>query len=70
MIEHEYDHVFIGEFNGAPTPNASEVDAWRWINLDELRLDLQRNPDQYTCWLKIAMSKTEWGQPAQVISAG
>ncbi len=58
LIEHEYDHVFKGQFNGEPVPNAQEVEEYRWISLGELRKDLQRNPDAYTAWLKIAMSQT------------
>lgn len=59
LIEHEYDHVFKGQFNGEPVPNAQEVEECRWISLVELRKDLQRNPQAYTAWLRIAMSQMD-----------
>lgn len=55
LIEHEYDHVFVGRFEGTPTPDENEVDDWKWINLAALNLDLQDNPEIYTCWFKIAL---------------
>jgi isopentenyl-diphosphate delta-isomerase len=55
LIEHELDHVFIGQFNGQPTPDPAEVDDWRWIDLPTLREDVRAHPDRYTPWFKIAM---------------
>jgi isopentenyl-diphosphate delta-isomerase len=57
LFEHEYDHVFVGEFNGQPIPNPEEVDDWKWVDLVELKKDIQENPDQYTYWFKIALDK-------------
>jgi farnesyl-diphosphate farnesyltransferase len=57
LIEHEYDHVFVGEFEGDPLPDKNEVDDWKWINLAALNLDLQNNPEIYTCWFKIALDR-------------
>lgn len=53
MIEHEYDHLFIGQYNGEPQLNPEEVMAWKWINLDDLSADIKANPDRYTEWFKI-----------------
>ena len=60
LIENEFDHVFIGKFNGVPKPEASEVEDWRWMDFDELKQDLLRRPDEYTYWLRTALEKTEW----------
>jgi len=57
LTEHEYDHVFIGEFEGSPNPNSEEVSDWKWISLDELKNDIQKNPDNYTYWFKILLDK-------------
>jgi len=57
LLEHEYDHVFIGKFDGKPTPNPEEVDEWKWIDLEELKKDIQKNPDSYSYWLKMSIDK-------------
>ncbi len=54
LTEHEYDHVFIGINDETPVPDRSEVDAFRYINLDDLSEDLNNNPGNYTVWFRIA----------------
>lgn len=55
LIEHEYDHVFTGTFNGEPAPNPDEVMDWKWIRVDELKTDIVINPERYTYWIKEAL---------------
>jgi isopentenyl-diphosphate delta-isomerase len=57
LSENEYDHVFFGKFDGKPEPNPKEVDDWKWVSLEELRKDIQKNPDDYTYWLKVSIDK-------------
>lgn len=57
LHEHEFDHVFIGKYDENPTPNKEEVEDWSWINLKDLKEDVKKNPDKYTYWLRISMSK-------------
>lgn len=57
LTEHEYDHVFIGDFDGKPAVNPEEADDWKWINLDDLSKDIEKNPGNYTYWFKIALEK-------------
>lgn len=57
LFEHEHDHVFIGNFDGKPNPNSEEVDEWKWVDLKELKRDIQKNPDNYTYWLKMSINK-------------
>ena len=42
LTEHEFDHVFIGEFNGTPRPNPGEIEAWEWVDPSQLLLDVER----------------------------
>jgi isopentenyl-diphosphate delta-isomerase len=51
LIEHEVDHVFVGETLREPLPDPTEVMAWRAIEATHLRRDLQERPDRYTPWL-------------------
>lgn len=53
LIEHELDHVFIGEYNEDPKPNKDEVEAFRWLSLQDLRKEINSNPEQFTPWFKI-----------------
>lgn len=57
LIEHEYDHVFVGISNEEPITNPNEVKAWKYITLTELKNDIAKNPEQYTEWLKICLPK-------------
>lgn len=52
LTEHEFDHVYIGIFEGVPQPNASEVEDWRWINIEELRQNIKDNYHEYTYWFR------------------
>jgi isopentenyl-diphosphate delta-isomerase len=60
LVEHEYDHVFVGEFTGAPAPDTAEVEAWRWMSMKELRRALAQSPDEYSYWLQVAVNQREW----------
>ena len=53
LIEHELDHVFIGIFDNEPKLNPDEVMAYRWVELDDLKKDMEKNPQNYTAWFKI-----------------
>jgi len=55
LFENEYDHVFVGKFDGAPIPNPEEADDWKWIDITELKKDIKQNPDDYAYWFKIAI---------------
>lgn len=52
LIEHEFDHVFFGRYNGNIKINPLEVEDYKWISLDEILADLKRNPNNYTFWFK------------------
>jgi isopentenyl-diphosphate delta-isomerase len=60
LIEHEYDHVFVGTHEGEPAPDPSEVEGWRWITMDELRRRLTDEPEHYSYWLKAAVEGDHW----------
>lgn len=57
LTEHELDHVFVGRFNGSPTPNPEEVCDWKYITLEALDRDMENHPESYTVWFKIAMKE-------------
>ncbi len=55
LVEHEYDHVFVGAYGGEPAPDPAEVADWRWVSTGELRRALREEPRRYTRWLKLAV---------------
>lgn len=59
LIEHEYDHVLVGTFDGEPAINIHEVEDWKYISLAALRHDIERNPTHYTHWFKLIVNHPE-----------
>ncbi|WP_206663715.1 isopentenyl-diphosphate Delta-isomerase [Pelotomaculum schinkii] len=57
LTEEEYDHIFVGKWDGTPKINVTEVADYKWISEDILREDIKKNPAIYTPWFKIALGK-------------
>ena len=57
LFEHELDRVFVGRYDGQPTPNPTEVDDWKWMNIGMLKQDIQENPQNYTYWFKLVLDR-------------
>lgn len=57
LSEHELDHVFIGYFDEEPIINPEEVENWKYMHPEKIRLDIINNPDDYTVWFKIAFEE-------------
>ncbi len=55
LTEHEFDHVFIGKFDGEPNPNPEEIDELKWVDPKDLLQDVKKNPDNYTLWFRLAL---------------
>lgn len=53
LTEHELDHVMIGKFSGEPNINKEEVESWKWMSIEAIKIDMKENPDSYTAWFKI-----------------
>ena len=53
LTEHELDHVMIGTYNGEPNINQEEVASHKWMSLEDVKNDMEDNPQQYTAWFKI-----------------
>lgn len=56
LIEHEFDHVFFGKYNGPINFNTSEVEDYKWISLQELKEDIKLYPQRYTFWFLYIMN--------------
>lgn len=55
LIEHEYDHIFIGYTDARPLPHPNEVQHYQWISPDILQQKMNEQPDNFTYWFRMAM---------------
>lgn len=56
LTEHELDHIFVGYTDSLPVLNKEEVNDYKYISMEEIKLDIQSSPEKYTPWFKIIMS--------------
>ena len=59
LIEHEYDTVFTGIYDGDFEFNKEEVEATRWMSKKEILQDILANEDEYSFWFKIILKEFE-----------
>jgi isopentenyl-diphosphate Delta-isomerase len=59
LIENEYDHVFIGTYDGEVIPNEYEVEDFKWVSINEVKADILANPHLYTYWFKCLLNRPE-----------
>lgn len=64
LIEHEYDHVFAGEYDGAIQINPHEVADYCYENMNDIKWAIHEQPLKFTAWFKIAFPTIEtwWEQ--------
>jgi isopentenyl-diphosphate delta-isomerase len=59
LTEYEFDHVFVGAYNGEIFPDDEEVSDYCFKTIDEIKSSIQSHPQKYTEWFKIAFPKME-----------
>jgi isopentenyl-diphosphate delta-isomerase len=59
LTEYEYDHVFVGYYNGTIHPEAAEVADYCYKTIEEIAIDIQEKPQRFTSWFRIAFPKVE-----------
>lgn len=57
LIEHEFDHVFLGNCNVDPIVNVDEVQDFRWVDLETVEKEMKEVPDRFTAWFKMALPR-------------
>jgi isopentenyl-diphosphate delta-isomerase len=53
LIEHEFDHVFLGRYERDPQPSKKEAMDWKWSTLSRIERDIAGLPEVYTHWFKL-----------------
>lgn len=59
LIENELDHVYFGTTDDTPQPNADEVKAWKYIDMQQLKEEIDTHPERFSAWLKVCFPKVE-----------
>ncbi|MBE5735383.1 MAG: isopentenyl-diphosphate Delta-isomerase [Clostridiales bacterium] len=50
LCEYELDHVLIVDYDGSLSINREEINDVKWINIDDLSIDIVKYPQKYTTW--------------------
>ena len=45
--------IMIGYFNEDPAINHDEVEDWKWMKIEDIKEDIEKQPEIYTVWFKI-----------------
>jgi len=59
LTEHEFDHVFVGEYEGEMQLNSEEVSEVCYKQMAEIKADIEHSAADYTEWFKIAFPLLE-----------
>jgi isopentenyl-diphosphate delta-isomerase len=57
LTEHELDHIMVGFYNNNPVINKEEVESFKWMTVENVKIDMAKNPAIYTAWFKIIFEK-------------
>jgi isopentenyl-diphosphate delta-isomerase len=57
LCEHEFDHVFVGKYEGGIKINPAEVEGFKYVNVQQLITNIQKFPENYTEWFKISLPR-------------
>ena len=57
LTEHEFDHVLFGHSDDTPSINTDEVASWKYMNLNDLKNNINTHPELYTAWFKITFDE-------------
>lgn len=57
LVEHEFDHVFIGRCDVQVAPNPEEIAAVEWVDVRTVLDDINARPQRYSPWFHIAIAE-------------
>jgi len=61
LTEHEFDHVFVGFYDGKIISNFDEVESYAYRSMEKIESSFTKYADFYTEWFLIAFPKVkEW----------
>ncbi len=57
LTENEFDHIIFGVYEGEPRINGDEVVDWKWMTLDQLKIQIKKNPEEFAPWLVLMIDE-------------
>lgn len=61
LTEHEFDHVFVGYYDGKMAPDQNEVGNYAYWPMEKIEAKLQSEAGLFTVWFRIAFPKVmDW----------
>ncbi len=52
LKEHELDHVFTGIYDSEVLPDKNEVQAYRWVTMENLKNEIIENHSSFSVWFQ------------------
>ena len=70
LVEHEFDHVFTGQYEGKILPAPGEVSNYYYETMEQIKSEIEATPERFTAWFKIAFPEIEkwWKEKYEVRS--
>lgn len=59
LTEHEFDHVFIAEYNGPVNFDKEEVMDCSYRSMQQIAQSLKTDPGEYTAWFRLAFPRVQ-----------
>ncbi|GAB3889565.1 isopentenyl-diphosphate Delta-isomerase [Spirosoma agri] len=59
LTEHEFDHVFMGHYQGPIPFNSDEACAVRWIAPDDLAQEMRSAPHTFSVWFRMLFERLQ-----------
>jgi isopentenyl-diphosphate delta-isomerase len=59
LTEHEFDHVFAGQYEGVVNADPAEVMSISWQDMREVSRSLNADPQFYTVWFRLIFPRIE-----------
>jgi isopentenyl-diphosphate Delta-isomerase len=59
LTEHEYDHVFLGQYESEIRFNTDEVNDYCFKKIEEIEEEMKLFSDKYTSWFQIAFPRVK-----------
>lgn len=57
LAEHELDHVIVGYSNENPVLNPEEASDFKWLSIEEIEKQIEKNKDEFTFWFVLILTK-------------
>jgi isopentenyl-diphosphate delta-isomerase len=57
LIEHEFDHVYFGTYEGKVYPNRKEVMSVEFKTMETIASEIKNDPTKFTAWFNLAFDR-------------